>query len=263
MNDEIATLKAELEQAKLAYLRAAQMSQFKAGFLARTSHELRSPLNSLIGLHQLILSDLCEDPEEEREFIQQGYQAALKLLKLIDQIVDISKTEYGAIPLVLESHPISKIFSEIERLTHLQAANRSYPLTLKVPDPDFALQVDLRRVVQVLMSLVDTAIAHMGEGSLELVAQQDVSGEQGTITLTIYSPRTLWTEAVDLLQQSPETTPDAVTNFLQRAIPSPGMNLLLSVGLLETMNGHLKVVATPKPEDSNPYTQVCCVLPCP
>ena len=69
--NEIDELKEELKQAQLAYQMAAQMSQFKAGFLARTSHELRSPLSSMIGLHQLILSDLCESPEEQKEFIKE------------------------------------------------------------------------------------------------------------------------------------------------------------------------------------------------
>ena len=82
MNDEIEALKEELKQTELALQMAAQMSQFKGGFLARTSHELRSPLSSLIGLHQLIVSDLCDDPEEEREFVAQAYQYALKLMGL-------------------------------------------------------------------------------------------------------------------------------------------------------------------------------------
>ncbi|MGL5880139.1 MAG: sensor histidine kinase, partial [Xenococcaceae cyanobacterium] len=94
--NEIEALKEELKQTQLAYQMAIQWSQFKAGFLARISHELRSPLSSLIGLHQLILSDLCESPEEQREFLSQAHQSALKLMRLIDEVVDIAKTSYGA-----------------------------------------------------------------------------------------------------------------------------------------------------------------------
>src|SRR4028118_383672 len=72
----------QLKQTQLAYQMAHEMSQFKSGFLARTSHELRSPLSSVIGLHQLILSDLCDSPEEEREFVAQANASALKLVKL-------------------------------------------------------------------------------------------------------------------------------------------------------------------------------------
>src|SRR5689334_21319694 len=62
----------QLRQVELAYRMASEMSQFKAGFLARVSHELRSPLNGMIGMHQLILSDLCDGPQEEREFVAQA-----------------------------------------------------------------------------------------------------------------------------------------------------------------------------------------------
>ena len=63
---EIDQLKNELRQIQLAYALQRQISHFKGGFLARISHELRSPLSQLTSLHQLILNDLCEDPQEER-----------------------------------------------------------------------------------------------------------------------------------------------------------------------------------------------------
>ena len=61
--EKIQTIEQELEATKLAYLMTAQISQFKSGYLAKTAHELRSPLSSLMGLHQLILVDLCEDTQ--------------------------------------------------------------------------------------------------------------------------------------------------------------------------------------------------------
>ncbi|MEO1432917.1 MAG: histidine kinase dimerization/phospho-acceptor domain-containing protein, partial [Cyanobacteria bacterium J06633_8] len=83
----ISDLSQRMREVELAYHMAREMSQFKAGFLARTTHVLRSPLNGLIGLHQLILSDLCENPEEEREFIGQAHERALQLLNIIDEIL--------------------------------------------------------------------------------------------------------------------------------------------------------------------------------
>ena len=55
--EKIKTLDTELEATQLADLMTAQISQLKSGFLAKTAHELRSPLSSLRGLHQLILGD--------------------------------------------------------------------------------------------------------------------------------------------------------------------------------------------------------------
>jgi signal transduction histidine kinase len=59
-----------MEPGDLDYWRAIELAQFKAGFLARTSHELRSPLNGMISGLQLILSDLCDDAAEEREYVK-------------------------------------------------------------------------------------------------------------------------------------------------------------------------------------------------
>ncbi|HBE52947.1 MAG TPA: sensor histidine kinase, partial [Cyanobacteria bacterium UBA11369] len=94
-NQEISALKEELLRTQLAYRMATEMCQFKAGFLARVSHELRSPINSLIGLQQLILSDLCEDPAEEREFVAQANASALRMVALLDAILNVARTEYG------------------------------------------------------------------------------------------------------------------------------------------------------------------------
>ena len=156
--NEIDELKEELKQAQLAYQMAAQMSQFKAGFLARTSHELRSPLSSMIGLHQLILSDLCESPEEQKEFIAQAYHSALKLMKLIDEIVAVSKTEYGTNSLHLELLSLDSIFAEIDRLTHLQAANRNLKLRIEQPDPQLCVFADRNRLIQLIFNLIDSGI---------------------------------------------------------------------------------------------------------
>ncbi|MEM9978695.1 MAG: histidine kinase dimerization/phospho-acceptor domain-containing protein, partial [Cyanobacteria bacterium P01_D01_bin.2] len=79
----------------LAYQRLSQLERFKSGFLARTAHELRSPINSVIGLHQLILEGLCETPEEEKQFTGEAKEAAYKVLQLFDTIIAASKLDIG------------------------------------------------------------------------------------------------------------------------------------------------------------------------
>jgi signal transduction histidine kinase len=81
----------ELQSLQVAYQLATEISQLKGGFLARISHELRSPLNGLIGMQQLILEDLCDNPEEERAFIAQANQSALKMIKVLDTCAGCGK----------------------------------------------------------------------------------------------------------------------------------------------------------------------------
>ncbi|MEL6927387.1 MAG: HAMP domain-containing sensor histidine kinase [Cyanobacteria bacterium J06600_6] len=256
--NEIDELKEELKQAQLAYQMAAQMSQFKAGFLARTSHELRSPLSSMIGLHQLILSDLCESPEEQKEFIAQAYHSALKLMKLIDEIVAVSKTEYGTNSLNLESLSLDKIFAEINRLTHLQAANRNLKLNIEKPDAQICVFADRSRLIQLIFNLIDSGISLMKTGKIEL-STTEVTAKQIKIQLDLECPAALW-------QDSNSSPPDFQTQdmgeireLLQEISLSANMKLLMSKTLLETMGGSLEFKDLSYLNNSQPLSRITLI----
>ena len=253
--NEIDELKEELKQAQLAYQMAAQMSQFKAGFLARTSHELRSPLSSMIGLHQLILSDLCESPEEQKEFIAQAYHSALKLMKLIDEIVAVSKTEYGTNSLHLESLNLGEIFAEIDRLTHLQAANRNLRLNIKPPEPHLCVFADRSRLIQLIFNLIDSGISLMRTGRIEL-STTEITSEQVKFIIDLECPTALWQETnsapPDLQTQDIASTRE----LLQKISLSANMKLLMSKTLLETMGGSLKLENLSHANDSQPLSRI-------
>ena len=253
--NEIDELKEELKQAQLAYQMAAQMSQFKAGFLARTSHELRSPLSSMIGLHQLILSDLCESPEEQKEFIAQAYHSALKLMKLIDEIVAVSKTEYGTNSIHLESLSLDKIFAEIDRLTRLQAANRNLKLNIRIPESEVSVFADRSRLIQLIFNLIDSGISLMKTGNIEL-STIEVTTEIVKIKLDLECPAALW-------QDSESSAPDFKTQdlaeireLLQKISLSANMKLLMSKTLLETMGGSFEFADLSDPNNSQPLSRI-------
>ena len=259
--NEIESLKEELKQVKLAYQAAAQMSQFKAGFLARTSHELRSPLGSLMGLHQLILSDLCDSPEEEREFISQAYQYAQKLMQLIDDVIAVAKTEYGTSKLILAPIELGSIFSYLHNLTYLQAANRSLQLEITSPEVKTYVLADQPRFLQVLVSLVDTSISFLEEGKIKVSAHSEPESELVKITIDMPCPASIWSEPTDLLQQTPAVTKEAVKTLSKTLEFSPGMKLLLAQKLLETMAGNLEVVELPSADNNQSFTQLQCSIP--
>ncbi len=257
--NEIDELKEELKQAQQAYQMAAQMSQFKAGFLARTSHELRSPLSSMIGLHQLILSDLCESPEEQKEFIAQAYQSALKLLKLIDEIVAVSKTEYGSNRLNLESLQLKEIFTEIDRLTHLQAANRNLILEIVSPNSQVLVHADRSRLIQLIFNLVDSGITLMKTGTIKL-STREINADAVVFDLDLECPIALWEE-----QETSEVNFEGkdlaeIRQFLQDISLSANMKLLLSKTLLETMGGSLEILDYTHQNNQQPLTRI--ILSC-
>ncbi len=256
--NEIDDLKEELKQTQLAYQMAAQMSKFKAGFLARTSHELRSPLSSMIGLHQLILSDLCESPEEQKEFISQAYHSALKLMKLIDEIVAVSKTEYGSNRLNLESLQLSEIFADITRLTHLQAANRNLTLEIVTPSPAICVVADRSRLIQLIVNLIDSGISVMQEGVIKVRAFAESNSTK--IEIDLDCSAVTWQSDPNSQTQN-IFTPDAngsleeIRQVLQEISLSPNMKLLLSQTLLETMGGSLELLDLSQENNNKPLTR--------
>lgn len=252
---EIEELKQELKQTQLAYQMAAQMSQFKAEFLARTSHELRSPLSSLIGLHQLILSDLCESPEEQKEFITQAYQSALKLMKLIDEIVAVAKTEYGSNKLYIESLQLAEIFENIYHLTHLQAANRNLKLNIVAPNPEIKVLVDRERFSQSLVNLIDSSISLMQEGSISMQVE-NINNSALAIIIDIQCSIDVWQDKDNSEDKTPPTNPESIGKLLQEIGLSPQMKLLLSQTLLETMGGTLQLIDLSQQNRGEPLTRL-------
>jgi signal transduction histidine kinase len=258
-------LSEQLQQTQLAYQLAVEMSQFKASFLARTSHELRSPLNSVISLHQLIISDLCDDPAEEREFVNQAHTAALKMLARLDELIQISKIESGTSPPQLRPLQLAEVLEEIRALTYLQAQNRSLRLEVSLPDLSVYVMADPRWLRQILINLVTTPIALMQEGSIRLSTQVILESEQpeskqAQILIEDQRSITFW--------QEPDFLPS----------PSLGLNLIINQMLMQAMGGQLKVLS-PSPEllgqaasvldktsvsnssKAVPFTQIGCLLP--
>lgn len=251
-------LSEQLKQTQLAYQMASEMSQFKAGFLARTSHELRSPLSTMIGTLQLILSDLCDDPAEEREFVEQAHVAALKLVKLIDEIISVAKTEHGTERMDIEPIQLAKVFEEVDDLTYLQAANRGIRLEIVPPDPEIYVLADLPRFRQVLVNLVDTAVAQMEEGSISVSAH--ASPESGYVHIWVDDQRSVsaWSESWDLLKHDLECD---VTKSSDNSHVSSGMRLLMNQTLLSLMSGKLEVLAVPSESEECNFNRTQCSIP--
>ncbi|HEY9862003.1 MAG TPA: HAMP domain-containing sensor histidine kinase [Candidatus Obscuribacterales bacterium] len=260
----IAALQQELEQTRLAYQMAMEMHQFKSGFLARVSHELRSPLNGLIGMHQLILSDLCDDPAEERDFLGQAHQSALNLMQLLDLILDVARLEHGSRQIQLQPLKLGQILQEVYNLTHLQARDRNIRLKLLPIPEDIYVQADPKWLQQTLVGLVDTSIRLTTEGTIRLSAIVRPETELVTIGVEAPYPVSLWSESIQLLStQAPPTksnTPAAL---------SPGLSVLMHQSVIDRMQGRLEIMALPtEREDANSdsaevteSTQIQCIMP--
>jgi signal transduction histidine kinase len=256
---------AEHQRLELAYHRALELSQFKAGFLARTSHELRSPLNGVIGVHQLILADLCESPEEEREFIAQAHESALKLLHLLDEVINVSKADYGSATLAIQPVSLAMVLEDTYGLTHLVAENRNLKFQIAIPDESLYVLADPKWLQYVLVTLISSAISLMHDGAITVTIRSDENFAH--ILITDDRPAESWQEAIDLLNPSSQSMPVAASpsslqpssKILEEA-HIPGFSLLLTQTVMELMNGRLTLVSIPSPSEQV-KTQIQCSIP--
>jgi cell division protein ZapA (FtsZ GTPase activity inhibitor) len=88
-------LKAWADEVEMAWKAAQAANESKNKFLATTSHELRTPLNAIIGCVRLVRDDCCDDREEELEFLMRADEAAIHLLGIINDLLDVAKIEAG------------------------------------------------------------------------------------------------------------------------------------------------------------------------
>lgn len=263
-------LEATLRQTELAYQMAAQMSQFKGNFLARTSHELRSPLNGLIGMHQLILSDLCDGPEEEREFIAEANTAALRMVKVLDEVIDASKVEHGTSQLEIQPVELAALLADVYTLTHLQAQNRNTSLKVDTsPEHEHIyILADLRRLRQVLVTVIDCAIATTDSGSIAIAAQATLGQPTVQLWLDTPVPPEAWTmqtaafpvvlPAPDRSALLPKTT---IAQLTQKPFPSPGYTFQVARSLMQSMQGDLTLLDSPATPSPSGIFRICCTIP--
>jgi hypothetical protein len=280
-------LNQDTQDALAAYYVAIEMNQFRTGFLARTAHELRSPLSSIISLHQLILSDLCEDHEEERECIAQAYDATQKMLALLDSLIMVSKTEYSSSHLQLQPIQLASVLDEVHSLTHLLAQNRNLRLTIDPVADDLYVLSDPRRLQQVLVILCDIPIMLMEDGAIH-VSVHLKPHQQVEIWIDDHRPAAAWQEPLDLMKTT--LSSDHLMHQLLKDIRnhaalsrpdlrhqggsprspvSVGMALMMCQLLLRAMRGELEVLDTPSYDGMaqtaslNPSgrSRIACLLP--
>jgi PAS domain S-box-containing protein len=179
----------EAEAALAAAKSAAEQSnQFKDQFLSNMSHELRTPLNAVLGFSEL-LRDPTYGPLSEKQdrYATNIYKAGQHLVRLIGDILDLSKIEAGRLDLNLENIAVREAVEESLAALKPLADKRSQSLEQDCP-ADLAIYADRTRFRQVLMNLVGNAIKFMPEGGRISVSAVKSSADRAQVTVADTGP---------------------------------------------------------------------------
>ncbi|MEJ5999280.1 PAS domain-containing hybrid sensor histidine kinase/response regulator [Paucibacter soli] len=146
-----------LQEAKIAADRA---NQAKSEFLSNMSHELRSPLNAILGFAQLIDSGSPAPTPAQQDSLEQILQAGWYLLELINEILDLALIESGKLSLSPEPMLLDEVLADCQAMIEPQARQSGIRLSFIAPDAPIFVRADRTRVKQVFVNLLSNAIKY-------------------------------------------------------------------------------------------------------
>lgn len=161
---------------------AEAANQAKSRFLSTITHELRTPMNAILGMAQL-LRDIRPDHPQYADYVQTLLRSGQSLLRLLNDLLDLSKIEAGGLTLDLSEFVPAELLTETQQLYGPLAAQKGLDFTIHWwSDPTLLLQGDGYRVRQMLHNLVNNALKFTSNGRIRCQGGLD---EQGRLVFQV------------------------------------------------------------------------------
>ena len=188
LRDSYSTLEAKVDERTSELLttntKLSKANDVKSEFIAMMSHELQTPLTSIIAYSEFLLEE-GSDHEETTEYVYDIYESALHLLDLITDILDFSKIQNNKVRLHTSLFEVSEVSMVLERIFEPLIKKKRLSFTLDIPAELPALEADKNKIKQILMNLLSNAIKFTSEeGHLHLKAVYLPSTDEILISLT-------------------------------------------------------------------------------
>ncbi len=240
LEERVQTRTAELARAKEAAEKAALA---RGAFIANMSHEIRTPLNAIIGMSWLCLQTGLD--AKQRDLVQKTSAAAENLMRLVSQILDVSKIESGGLQLETAEFALENVLGNLDGMIGSLAASKglSFRIT-RAPELPQRLIGDSLRLEQILTNLAMNAVKFTPAGSVEIAVSAPASddGDHVTLEFAVSDTGIGLTEAQIARLFKPFTQADSSTT---RKYGGSGLGLAISNSLVQMMGGELTVRSTP------------------
>ncbi len=224
---QIGRYEAQAEMAR----RLEEVAQMKTDFVSTVSHELRSPLTSIIGsLDTVNRPELAPAEPTSQQLLSSARRQAGRLQRLIDDLLVVSRIDRGAIPVQLEAVSVEAILSEVNRVVSIEPSITVEPANLTV-------EADHDHLSRILINLVENAAKYAPDSTVELFAWQ--RGSRGVVAVVDHGP--------GIPEDQRENIFERFTQLDQsdtRSRGGTGLGLSIVKSLTEVMRGSVAVEET-------------------
>lgn len=230
---------------ELAHRQAEQASLAKSEFLSNMSHDIRTPMNAILGMAQIAGRHL-DDPEKVKDCITKIEQSSNHLLQLINEVLDMSKIESGKME--LEEKPVSlrKILQDMLMMTQAEVDKKNLSRTVDLERlPDDIVFGDAVRIQEVMLNLMSNAVKYTPEGRwLSFMAEklEQKVGEYETYHFVVSDGGIgMSSEFLEKIFEPFTREQTEMTGKLQ----GTGLGLSITKTFVEMMQGSIQVSSTP------------------
>jgi len=225
----------ELDRARL---RAEEANRAKSVFLAMMSHELRTPLNAILGFSEMgpTLKSAPPVSDQAREYFGLIHESGAHLLRVINDILDLSKIEAGKMQLECSELDLDYVINGTRRLIAQQTADRALTLEVAIAAPPPRLYADERAVRQILFNLLSNAVRFTPErGTIRVEAA--VAADGGTDLVVSDNGAGIPADQIPRLKVPFEQ----LDNSYARAHGGTGLGIPLVDGLAQLHGGNMSI----------------------
>jgi signal transduction histidine kinase len=226
-----------IQEVKTLHDKLGEATRLKAEFLATMTHELRTPINIVIGNLDLLLGGfLGATNERQRKCLETALRNSGEALNLVSSLLDLSRFEAGQFVIRVEEFRLEEVWTELELLFRIGLSGKPVELTWEIEGTLPALKTDRMKVKEILSNIVFNAVKYTDKGQVKVTASPVEAGEQIKIEIKdtgVGIPR----ESLPLIFEPFRQ----VEGSASRSLGGVGLGLAIAKRLLNLLNGKVEV----------------------
>ena len=240
--DDLIKKERRQEQALQAAFDAAEAAnRAKTDFLSHMSHDIRTPMNGIIGMTAIAAAHI-DDKERVQDCLKKTTQASKHLLSLINEVLDMSKIESGKVDLVEEEFNLSDLIDNLLNMTNAQIAEHHHKLSVNISDVTHEAVVgDSLRIQKVFTNLMSNAVKYTPDGGHIRLSITEKPSNQARVGCYefIFEDNGIGMQE-DFLEKIFEPFVRAKHEWVER-VQGSGLGMSISRNIVRMMGGDIKV----------------------